>query len=490
MARVTFDTSEKLANLARRETSKVYENSSAKFKKRFQVEIDYEARKALIGVSSKSQRIEIQKRVCQEFGDLHAETIYLMFPQMVFLYGRAEEHSGKVNLYHPAISLWIASDKQIATYHKHNPHVAAKQFATNWVTTNDKGELVMHPSRIPKEVVKHGESLACVQHKLKLEAQASGTPTNLAAKKGEKTYTIKKGDTLWGIAEKHYGSGFKWRKIAEANPDKIKYLPNEVVHIYPGDELVIPEVDLSEEKNKALPESAPTKADKQANQPAIEKEKEQFQWNWNEHVFIFKGQKSLQQVVDYFNDLMKLKKEKKITVKQVTEHDGKVYFPLKTMDTLEEHERQMLIIYTLAIFGLDKTQKFFERGRGHDATTWKIDPKSEEGQWILNSTTYKAEKNVIKRKIREKIKKGEDLSEEFKFNKGADLQLFGAFGTMHWKATLNPITGIYDLILWDDFDFEAATHRTGIAEALTTLAREGDFTPFRTELRTTLDINQ
>ncbi|MDX2469138.1 MAG: hypothetical protein QNL04_01040, partial [SAR324 cluster bacterium] len=120
---------------------------------------------------SKSQRIQIQKRVCQEFGDLHAETIYLMFPQMVFLYGRAEEHNGKVNLYHPAISLWIASHKQIATYHKYNPHVAAKQFATNWVTTNDKGELVMHPDRIPPEVVKHGASLPCVQHKLKLEAE-------------------------------------------------------------------------------------------------------------------------------------------------------------------------------------------------------------------------------------------------------------------------------------------------------------------------------
>ncbi|MDX2471956.1 MAG: LysM peptidoglycan-binding domain-containing protein, partial [SAR324 cluster bacterium] len=216
---------------------------------------------------SKSQRIQIQKRVCQEFGDLHAETIYLMFPQMVFLYGRAEEHNGKVNLYHPAISLWIASDKQIATYHKYNPHVAAKQFATNWVTTNDKGKLVMHPSRIPKEVVKHGESLPCVQHKLKLEAQASGTPTNLAAKKGEKTYRIKKGDTLWGIAEKHYGSGYLWRKIAEANPDKVKYRDNDIVIILPGHELILPAVDLNEANPEATPKplAAKTPADEKAN---------------------------------------------------------------------------------------------------------------------------------------------------------------------------------------------------------------------------------
>ncbi|MDX2469090.1 MAG: hypothetical protein QNL04_00780 [SAR324 cluster bacterium] len=139
--------------------------------------------------------------------------------------------------------------------------------------------------------------------------------------------------------------------------------------------------------------------------------------------------------------------------------------------------------------GFHKTAAVFKRGMENDASTWKIDAKSEEGQWILNSNTYKAEKNGIKKKIKEKIKKGEALSDEFKFNKGADLQLFGAFGTMHWKAALNPKTGIYDLTLWDDFDFEAATHRIGIAEALTTLAREADFTPFCTELQTTLDIN-
>ena len=38
-----------------------------------------------------------------------------------------------------------------------------------------------------------------------------------AAKKGAKSYTVKKGDTLWALAEKYYGDGSKWKIIAKAN---------------------------------------------------------------------------------------------------------------------------------------------------------------------------------------------------------------------------------------------------------------------------------
>ena len=56
-----------------------------------------------------------------------------------------------------------------------------------------------------------------------------------------RTYTVQSGDTLWAIAEKMYGSGGKYMKIFEANtpllenPDKI----------FPGQELVIPEIEES-----------------------------------------------------------------------------------------------------------------------------------------------------------------------------------------------------------------------------------------------------
>lgn len=64
-------------------------------------------------------------------------------------------------------------------------------------------------------------------------ASASGTPT--ASTKRARTYKVARGDSLWRIAEKFYGSGPEYRKIAQANgitnPDLIN----------PGQDLVIPE---------------------------------------------------------------------------------------------------------------------------------------------------------------------------------------------------------------------------------------------------------
>jgi len=52
------------------------------------------------------------------------------------------------------------------------------------------------------------------------------------------TYTVKQGDSLWKIAQRFYGSGSQWRKIYEANKDKIK---NPDL-IYPGWVLKIPAI--------------------------------------------------------------------------------------------------------------------------------------------------------------------------------------------------------------------------------------------------------
>lgn len=51
-----------------------------------------------------------------------------------------------------------------------------------------------------------------------------------------KTYTVKKGDTLWAISAKYYGAGAQYTKIYGANTDKISN-PNL---IYPGQVLTIP----------------------------------------------------------------------------------------------------------------------------------------------------------------------------------------------------------------------------------------------------------
>lgn len=63
--------------------------------------------------------------------------------------------------------------------------------------------------------------------------------TNSPEPKKETTYTVQKGDTLWGIAKKFYGNGSKYTKIYGANKDKIKN-PNL---IYPKQVLVIPDAN-------------------------------------------------------------------------------------------------------------------------------------------------------------------------------------------------------------------------------------------------------
>ena len=60
--------------------------------------------------------------------------------------------------------------------------------------------------------------------------------TSTAPNTTTNTYTVKKGDCLWKIAKKYYGSGAQYTKIYEANKDKIKN-PNL---IYPGQVLTIP----------------------------------------------------------------------------------------------------------------------------------------------------------------------------------------------------------------------------------------------------------
>lgn len=70
-----------------------------------------------------------------------------------------------------------------------------------------------------------GEQTATVEQ----ERDASTAPT-------AKTYTVKKGDSLWAIAAKYYGKGSEYAKIYEANGDKISN-PNL---IYPGQVLTLP----------------------------------------------------------------------------------------------------------------------------------------------------------------------------------------------------------------------------------------------------------
>lgn len=64
---------------------------------------------------------------------------------------------------------------------------------------------------------------------------AAATP-QAAPEPESDTYEIKKGDTLWAIAEKYYGNGSKYPTIVEANQPMIK----DADEIYPGQVLRIP----------------------------------------------------------------------------------------------------------------------------------------------------------------------------------------------------------------------------------------------------------
>lgn len=52
-------------------------------------------------------------------------------------------------------------------------------------------------------------------------------------------YTVQRGDTLWGIAEKYLGNGTKYTQIASENHIKNPNL------IYPGQRIKIPEKEVS-----------------------------------------------------------------------------------------------------------------------------------------------------------------------------------------------------------------------------------------------------
>jgi nucleoid-associated protein YgaU len=60
---------------------------------------------------------------------------------------------------------------------------------------------------------------------------AGGSPT------AHRTYVVKAGDTLSEIAEREYGDASQWRRIYDANRDRIE--DPDLIH--PGDTLELPQ---------------------------------------------------------------------------------------------------------------------------------------------------------------------------------------------------------------------------------------------------------
>jgi nucleoid-associated protein YgaU len=70
------------------------------------------------------------------------------------------------------------------------------------------------------------------------QGSSSGPVAAAAGTGGTRTCTVVSGDTLWRIAERMYGDGSHYMKIFEANTPLLK----DPDQIYPGQELVIPEL--------------------------------------------------------------------------------------------------------------------------------------------------------------------------------------------------------------------------------------------------------
>lgn len=77
---------------------------------------------------------------------------------------------------------------------------------------------------------------------------ASGIPPSESVQLPSQ-HLVQESETLWGLAEKYYDSGYEWYKIGEANSDQVGYLPDgsgRKALIVPGQILIIPDIRSSD----------------------------------------------------------------------------------------------------------------------------------------------------------------------------------------------------------------------------------------------------
>lgn len=102
-------------------------------------------------------------------------------------------------------------------------------------------------------------------HRVEDWLEHPSTPHAEPAKLDGFRYTVQRGDDLWTIAERFYGDGFAWKRIAEANP--IITVPHEIDH---GWELILPGIDPPAPSTPESVEEAPEAAAEDPVPPAPE----------------------------------------------------------------------------------------------------------------------------------------------------------------------------------------------------------------------------
>ncbi|MDX2469739.1 MAG: hypothetical protein QNL04_04065 [SAR324 cluster bacterium] len=181
-----------LGSIANEEAYRAGGESSDKFEKRHKKSMVKKSDEAQRWVTSQSEKEAVHMQTSTDFGDENAESIFIEFPTMIFGPGVTHVTDQGANRHYQPTVLWLASHKQIAEYHQRNPKVAAKQLAEKYVVKDSKGQLVMSPDLIPKEVEKDGAGLASVENKTKLDEKAkSDIKKNLKKDQGKKGFSTK-----------------------------------------------------------------------------------------------------------------------------------------------------------------------------------------------------------------------------------------------------------------------------------------------------------
>ena len=95
--------------------------------------------------------------------------------------------------------------------------------------------------QMPAGYAASGGTQTAAQNYLNQNQNPSGSSGGQVASVQTKgSYTVKKGDTLWDISRKYYGSGYSWRKLLDANPNCLSR-PGDVRTLRIGYVMVIPE---------------------------------------------------------------------------------------------------------------------------------------------------------------------------------------------------------------------------------------------------------
>lgn len=115
--------------------------------------------------------------------------------------------------------LFGASEAQAAPAAELTKEVASHGFNTNNLQIQSAGDKVtvtgqvMSQEEAERIILALGNTVGVAQ----VDTSQLTVPPATAAAPAAKMYTVKKGDTLWKIAEVHYGKGSEYPKIVAAN---------------------------------------------------------------------------------------------------------------------------------------------------------------------------------------------------------------------------------------------------------------------------------